>query len=209
MKMSPQGRTHTPEERILKDQARKLGISFHPRMGAERLKKLINEHMQAKLEAPTGDYSTTLGETVETPSGGSESATGPTGDKLYMTEDEYQKKSFGEFKRNAGRLVRVRVTCMNPAKKNWTGEIISVGSNKLGTYKKFIPFNLEEPYHVPWIIYEELKNRECRVVTTVKLPNGQEVNRYKLVKEFAVELLPPLTKEELHELKQRQAMANG
>jgi hypothetical protein len=41
------------------------------------------------------------------------------------------------------------------------------------------------------------------------MPNGQEVNRYKLVNEFSIEVLPPLTETELEELKQRQAMASG
>ena len=131
------------------------------------------------------------------------------GEKLYMTEAEFRKKELGEARREAGALVRCRITCMNPNKKNWTGEIISVGSARMGTFKKFIPFNFEEPYHVPKAIYEYLKERKCRVGTTVKLPNGQEVNRHKLINEFAIEVLPPLTQDELEDLRHRQAMAQG
>ena len=131
------------------------------------------------------------------------------GQKVHFEEAEYRRRQLAEAKREAGRLVRCRVTCMNPHKKNWTGEIISVGSSKMGTFKKFIPFNLEEPYHVPKAIYDYLKERKCRIGTTQKLPNGQEVNRYKLINEFAIEQLDPLSKEELEDLKHRQALSQG
>lgn len=133
----------------------------------------------------------------------------PPGQKVHFEEAEYRRRQLAEAKREAGRLVRCRVTCMNPHKKNWTGEIISVGSSRMGTFKKFIPFNIDEPYHIPKAIFDYLKERKCRIGTTQKLPNGQEVNRYKLINEFAIEQLEPLTKQELEDLKHRQAMAQG
>ena len=38
---------------------------------------------------------------------------------------------------------------------------------------------------------------------------GNKVRKGKLIKEFAIEVLPPLTKEELEELARRQAMAKA
>jgi hypothetical protein len=38
---------------------------------------------------------------------------------------------------------------------------------------------------------------------------GNKVRKGKLIKEFAIEELPPLTKEELAELAQRQAMSKS
>ncbi len=131
------------------------------------------------------------------------------GEKLFYTEKEFKSKELADRRKEASRLVRCRITCMNPAKQNWTGEIVSVGSAKMGTFKKFIPYNSPEPYHIPHIIYQELKERKCRIGHIVKLPNGQEVNRYKLVPEFSIEVLPPLTPEELKELARRQALASG
>lgn len=133
----------------------------------------------------------------------------PEGVKNYLDEKEYKKRQLAEAKREAGRLIRCRITCMNPHKKNWTGEIISVGSSKMGTFKKFIPFNIDEPYHVPKAIYDFLKERKCRIGVTHKLANGQQINKYKLINEFAVESLPPLTKEELEDLKNQQAAVKG
>lgn len=113
------------------------------------------------------------------------------------------------MQRQANELVRVRVTCMNPAKKEWEGEIFTVGNAVVGTIKKYVPFNADEGWHVPRFILDQIKARECQVFVTVKGPRGNTTRQGKLIKEFAVEILDPLTEEELHDLAQRQAMANS
>ncbi len=113
------------------------------------------------------------------------------------------------MQRQANELVRVRVTCMNPAKKEWEGEIFTVGNSVVGTIKKYVPFNADEGWHVPRFILDQIKARECQVFTTVKGPRGNTTRQGKLIKEFAVEILDPLTEEELHDLAQRQAMAKS
>ena len=110
-------------------------------------------------------------------------------------------------KADALRLIRIRLQCMNPAKKEWEGEIISVGNSVVGTVKKYIPFNADEGWHVPRILLDTLQDRQCQVFTTVKSKNGINVRKGKLIKEFAIEILPPLTQDELKELAQRQAMS--
>ena len=126
-----------------------------------------------------------------------------------MTDDEFQLMQGNQRKKDINRLVRIRIQCMNPLKKEWPGEIISVGSAKMGTFKKFIPFTADEPYHIPQIMYEELMSRKCTVFTTKSLPNGQKVRKGKLIAEFAIEVLAPLTAAEIKDLAQRQAMAAG
>ena len=113
------------------------------------------------------------------------------------------------LQRSASELVRIRVTCMNPAKKEWEGEIFTVGNSVVGTFKKYVPFNADEGWHVPRIIYEQLKERECQVFTTVRDARGNSTRKGKLIKEFAIEVLPNLTEEEIKELAQRQAMAKS
>jgi hypothetical protein len=172
----------------LKAALRERNIEYHPANGKETLKELLSKYLQDE------------GWPFDVPK--------PRG-KLAYTETEYRNKKIIDAKRNANRLLRCRIQCMNPTKKNWTGEIISVGSSKMGTVKKFIPFNSDEPYHIPYILYQELKQRKCTVRTTTKGPNGEDITRSKLINEFSIDVLPPLTEQELHELKQRQAMANG
>jgi hypothetical protein len=98
---------------------------------------------------------------------------------------------------------------MNPAKKEWDGEIITTGNSLVGTFRKYIPFNSDEGWHVPQIIYNQLVSRQCQVFTTVTDARGNKVRRGKLIREFAIEVLPQLTPQELHELAQRQAMAKS
>lgn len=113
------------------------------------------------------------------------------------------------LQKSASELMRIRVTCMNPAKKEWEGEIFTVGNAVVGTFKKYVPFNADEGWHVPRIIYEQLKDRECQVFTTVRDSRGNSTRKGKLIKEFAIEVLHNLTEEEIKELAQRQAMAKS
>lgn len=129
--------------------------------------------------------------------------------KLALTEKEYKLKQIAAEKKKSNRLIRCRIICMNPEKKHMPGEMISVGSSKLGTFMKYIPYASDEPYHIPYILYQHLKEKECPVKYTRRLANGQEVNKYKMIKEYNIEVLDPLTKDEFQEIATRQAMASG
>ena len=192
----------------LKREADAIGAKYHHRAGAEKIQAAI-EARQAEIALQAAEQ----GDEPEPAPQPAEEAKAQVYDMNSvprpMTEEQFKEIQFAEKKQECNRLIRIRVQCMNPNKKNWTGEIISVGSAKLGTFKKFVPFNSEEPYHVPAIIYEEMKSRKCRIGTSTKGPNGQVVHRNKLIPEFSIEVLPPLTRDELRALAQRQAMAAG
>ena len=111
-----------------------------------------------------------------------------------------------DHKKEANKLIRIRLVCMNPAKKDWEGEIITVGNSVVGTIKKYIPFNADEGWHVPKFIYDALVERQCQVFVTIKDSRGNALRRGKLIKEFSIEILPPLTEQELQELARQQAM---
>ena len=98
---------------------------------------------------------------------------------------------------------------MNPMKNEWPGEIFTTGNDVVGTFKKYVPFNADDGWHVPHIIYEMIRDRQCQVFTTTRTKNGVGVRQGKLIKEFAVEVLSDLTEAELAELAQRQAMAKA
>lgn len=167
----------------LKARADLLGISYHPSIGVEKLREKLAvalEDNEAKSEGNGIDTSE-------------------------ETKDQKRLRLLQE----ATKLIRIRVTCMNPAKKEWEGEIFTVGNNVVGTLKKYIPFNADDGWHVPYIMYEMLKERQCQVFVSTKTKNGVTVRQGKLIKEFAIEVLPPLTEEELKDLAQRQAMAKS
>lgn len=172
----------------LKSRAEKLGVKFHPSISAEKLRE--------KIKAAQSEGEGSVGEQPEVKSATGTNEESPAAKKLRM-------------KREALKLVRVRITCMNPAKKEWEGEIITVANNAVGTVKRYVPFNTEDGWHAEHILLEQLRERQCQIFVTEKDSRGNKVRKGKLIREFAIEVLDPLTEEELRELAQRQAMAKG
>lgn len=172
----------------LKSRAEKLGVKFHPSISAEKLRE--------KIKAAQSEGEGGVGEQPEVKSATGTNEESPAAKKLRM-------------KREALKLVRVRITCMNPAKKEWEGEIITVANNAVGTVKRYVPFNTEDGWHVEHILLEQLRERQCQIFVTEKDSRGNKVRKGKLIREFAIEVLDPLTEDELRELAQRQAMAKG
>lgn len=125
-------------------------------------------------------------------------------------EEPVKAETPEELKKEATALVRCRVTCMNPAKREWEGELFCVGNKYIGTIKKYVPYGVE--WHVPRVIFNMIKEKECQVFISEKrrTGTGNATSRTgRLIKEFAVEELPQLTEKELKALAQRQAMAAG
>lgn len=212
------GQPDTEEQKALRVEAAKYGLKFRGRPKAVNMRKMLDEHI-ANLNAPAPEASETPQVAPEQPVQDEPIPMVQTdaemavqlmpGEKLYYTEEEYKERLAQENKRNCGRLVRCRITCMNPNKKNWTGEIVSVGSSRVGTFKKMIPLDSDEPYHIPKIIFDHLKERKCAIRHTRKTPDGREHVDVKMVNEFSLDVLPPLTMAELEDLRKRQAMAKG
>jgi len=184
------------ELELLKERADQLGLSYHPKIGLDRLKAKVDAKLNGKDEEPKDTEEVEV-ETVTTTNKTKEE------DKP-MTQGQLKAK----MRREASVLKRVRISCMNPNKKDWEGEIISAGNSVIGQFKKYVPFNNEEGYHIPQVIYNYLKEKECQIFVTVKGPTGEKIRQGKQIKEFAIEDLPPLTKKELEELARKQAMGN-
>lgn len=171
----------------LKARAQMLGLSFHPSIGLEKLREKVN--------------AATTGAVPEEP-------VAKAVPQVVVPETPAQIRV--RLKQDAMRLVRIRVTCMNPAKSEWDGEIMTTGNAVVGSVKKFIPFTgAEDGWHVPYIMYEQLRDRQCQVFSTVTDSRGNKVRRGKMIREFAIEVMPQLTPAELAELAQRQAIAKS
>lgn len=168
----------------LKARADLLGISYHPSIGLEKLKEKVNAAVTAS-EAP-----------VETP---------VEVDPAVETKEQRRMRK----RKEANTLVRVRVTCMNPAKKEWEAELFTAGNSLVGSFTKLVPFNNDEGWYVPQIILNQIQQRMCQIFTTTKDERGNQIRKGKQIKEFNVEILPSLTPEELRDLAHRQAMSNG
>ena len=170
----------------LKARADLLNIPYHPSIGVEKLREKIAAAMADPTEEPKAP--------VVAPEATS-----------MVAEEESEGAKRARLRREANELIRIRVTCMNPNKKEWEGEIFTAGNTAVGSFTKFVPFNVEDGWHVPRIIYNQIVQRQCQIFHTTRDGRGNSVRTGKLIKEFAVEVLPNLTTEELQELAARQA----
>lgn len=109
-------------------------------------------------------------------------------------------------------LVRCRITNMDPKKKDIPGEIFTVANEYLGTVRKYVPYGeqTDDGYHLPVCIYNQLLERTFVSIRTVKNKQGRgTVTTTSDAREFAIEVLPPLTQEDLARLANAQAAAAG
>lgn len=178
----------------LKKRADLLGIEYHPKISVDKLRARIKAQLEdtAYVDVPDDD----------------EVIAATSAKRVLKFKPETQAEIADRLRKEAQRLVRVRITCMNPNKKDWDGDVFTVSNSVVGTLRKYVPFNAEDGWHIPAMMLDFLRDKQF-VQHYVEKKNGQEINRHKLVKEFAIEVLDPLTQEELKELAQRQAMARN
>lgn len=109
------------------------------------------------------------------------------------------------------KLIRCRISCLNPDKGALQGEVFTIANDVIGTVSKFVPYDeAGESYHLPNCIYQHLKARKfLSIRESYDNRAKRSVITQKWVPEFNIEVLPPLTKEELQELANAQAMAGN
>jgi len=101
-----------------------------------------------------------------------------------------------DFRKEQTALVRVILTCNDPQMKDWeTTPYLHVSNSILSLPRITVPFGVE--WHVPKIYLDLIRNQNC----TITVP--------KEIKKYNVQELPPLTPDELAELKQSQLMRDG
>jgi len=128
----------------------------------------------------------------------------------HLTFEEADKKHMETEEKavwkKAMRLVRCQISCNNPNKTSYQGEIFSARNKFIPEVKKFIPFNV--PTHVPTILLNMIREKKLQTFVTEKLPNGMQTKRSKLVPEYNIQVLAPLTPEEFNAIRQKQ-LAEG
>ena len=128
----------------------------------------------------------------------------------HLTFEEADRKQIETEEKSvwkkAMKLVRCQISCNNPNKTSYQGEIFSARNKFIPEVKKFIPFNV--PTHVPTILLNMIKEKQLQTFVTEKLPNGMQTKRSKLVPEYSITILPPLTSEEFNAIRQKQ-LAEG
>lgn len=177
-----QGEIPEQDERAaLEARAKVLNISYHTNISTEKLRERVNAAISGTRE-----------EDSERPA-----------------KDESDVARRSRLKKKASRLIRVRIHCNDPAKKDWPGEYITVGNNAVGTYRKYVPYNQDEPFHLPEIIVNALREKRVQVFATKKSKNGIPVRESKSIAAYAIEIVQPLTEEELAQLANSQMARNA
>lgn len=110
------------------------------------------------------------------------------------------------------KLLRVRITNLDPKKADLPGEIFTVANEYLGTVRKYIPYGdvTENGFHIPKCIYDQLVERKFLMIRTVKdRRTGTTRPETRWVTEFSLDVMEPLTQEELDRLAISQAAAGS
>lgn len=185
---------------MLKDRATAMGIPFSNNIGLETLKERIRAKMEQVTEAAAATPSTPLA-APEPATKGTASPPKPT------------KLSLRQYMINENmKLIRLRITCMDPKKKDLHGEFHTVANEYLGTVRKYIPYGevTDEGYHVPYCLYKHLLNKKFLSIRTIRdRRTGSTRVETNWVREFSLEVLDPLTPEELKQLAIAQAAAGS
>lgn len=197
---APEEQAQQPSELdMLKSRAKLMGITFSNNIGLDALKTKIEEHKQAS-EAKTQ---------TQAPAQINEQQ------PEVQTENQMKKAKTlslrAHLQKEKMKLVRLRITNLDPKKKDLPGEILTTGNEYLGTVRKFVPFGeaTDNGYHVPYCLYEMMRDRKFLSIKTRKGPKGQTIVEQQMVREFALEILPPLTEAELARLSAAQLSAGG
>lgn len=180
---------------MLKQRAQLMGIQHSNNISAATLREKINKKLEVS-EATDQTKADVLVDTAE--------VVNP------LENVPEKKKTFRQITIAENmRLIRCRITNLDPKKKDLPGEIFTVANEYLGTVRKYVPFGevTDEGFHVPYCIYKMMDNRKFLNLRSRKLPNGQIRIEQNWAKEFALEVLPPLTPNEISRLATAQAAA--
>lgn len=185
------------ELEILKTRARTMGIVFSNNIGVSTLREKIEAKM-AETTVTSGNQTNPL-----------ESGVGATGASNQKSPEPVDTPSLREYLlKSEMALVRVRITNLDPKKKDLPGEIITVANQYIGTVRKYVPFGevTDNGYHVPQCIFKVLDSRRFLNIRTIRdAKSGRIRVETNYAKEFALEVLPQLTNEELNQLAANQA----
>ena len=124
------------------------------------------------------------------------------------TDDELLKRRI--IRAKAMRLVRCRITNLDPNDADVPGAIVTVYTKYTGKVSKLIPFGEENEhgYHIEQILLDELRSRKFTLRKEIKRKGSSfGVKQYKttLANKFSIEVLPDLTKQQLDDLAKSQA----
>lgn len=191
---------------MLKRRAQMMGLNFSNNIGLDALKAKVKAAMDGDKEEPA-EKKKPVSESRSN-DGDEQTTNALTG---VNTKPEKKLSIRQHLQNEKMKLVRVRITNLDPKKKDLPGEIITIANEYLGTVRKFVPFGetTDNGYHIPQCIYDMLRERTFVSIKTRKGKQGEVIVEHQNAREFSLEVLPPLTADELAKLAASQQAAGG
>lgn len=189
------------EIEVLRERCKLMGITYSNNAGVDALKKKIEDKQNGEVaqvlepEAPAPVVAAANPLNMD-------NAAAP----VKATEKVLSLRQ--HLLNEATKLVRLRITNMDPKKADLPGEIFTVANDYIGTIKKYVPFGeaTDNGFHVPHCIYEMMKTREFLQIKSKTHPVTKQITvSSRWVREFGLEVLPPLSEKEIKELATAQA----
>lgn len=187
---------------LLKGKADRIGLQYHPSIGKDALREKIKNH-EAQLEAAAAAKA--AGQTSVNVSVRQETA-----EDRAAAAREAKATRLRQQRREQMKLIRCRITNLNPAKRDLPGEVFTVANGVLGAVSKYVPYGeAGQSYHLPQIMVTSLRDRKFVQLRRTPGKYGIPTVEKKLVPEFSIEELTPLTKQELEDLAVVQAAGHN
>jgi hypothetical protein len=190
------------EEQVdwLRERCDEFNIEYHHKAGYAKLITLLLAHYNKDVKADTEETKEVSDKPIRVE------------DLEFKSLDRYVDETDTDFaarkRKEAHRLVRVRITCMNPVKKELQGEVFTI-ANDLFTIKRMIPFH-GNPTHIEVAFLDMLRERKFQQFRETRKSSLSEAPMQEgyLVPEFAIEVMSHMTPEEMERLAIEQARSN-
>ena len=215
------------EKKALRERAKMMGLNPSPNAGVDTLRAMIKAKIDGETPAEPAQTETQT-EPAPAPTTQvnplAEATTAPVNKSreqaaaqaIHAADTSGRPLTKMERRQialaDAMRLVRVRISNLDPKKKDLPGEILTVANGVIGTVKKFIPYGeaTDDGFHIPNILYQHLKERTFSQIRQVRdKRTGTNRTETRDVREFSIEVLEPLTQAELDQLAQAQIAAGS
>jgi len=196
---------------LLKAEAKKLGITYSPNIGLKTLEEKLE---QARILISISREEDTV--KTETEVDNYALVASAAADKLQYTNvknsmDKKLSKMQLKLKvmNRANRLIRCSVTCLDPSKKDTPGIIVGVRNSMIPLTKKYVPLD-GRITHIPQIILDHLKEKECQTFHLVTDQITKEVTRRpKVSPMYSITVLPHLSSDDIEKLAKAQRAAGS
>lgn len=207
------------ELEILKQRADTLGVNYSNNIGLDTLRERVNAAMEGEKNEEDEDEDENQDENQdddkeEQKEEADENPLDPDAIPSLKGLKGGQRKMAirNHLRKTALSLVRVRIANVNPAKKDLPGEILTTGNKYIGTVKRFVPFGelTDDGWHIERCLLDMMRERKFLQIRHRRdRKTGTNITETRYVREFSIEELPALTKEELERLARVQAASNG